>query len=60
MFLLLTVVRVFQYYYHLTTIDCIDLPYYAVSVTVSQIFHRCFSPENRDRIRLFRRLIALD
>ena len=62
-----TVVNHPDFYYHLTTIDGIDLPQFAVFRLKSDIV----TPGNRqryarqiaanwDRIRLFRRLIAFD
>ena len=37
-------------YYHLTAIDGIDLPYFAFSVTESQIIHNFFCPANRGKL----------
>ena len=62
-----TVVRTPQFYYHLTAIDGIDLPHFAVfcffrdRVTVySQLFLPGKWAAKRGRNRLFRRLIVLD
>ena len=46
-----TVVRTPQFYYHLTTIDGIDLPYFAFSVTESQFINNFFCPANRGKLR---------
>jgi len=62
-----TVVKHPDFYYHLTTIDGIDLPHFAVfcffrdSVTdYEQLFLPGKSAAKRGRNRLFRRLIAFD
>ena len=49
MLLLSTVVSHPDFYYHLTTIDGIDLPYFAFSVTESQIINNFFCPAYRGK-----------
>ena len=46
-----TVVRTLDFYYHFITIDGIDLPHFAVSVTESQFINNFFCPANRGKLR---------
>ena len=62
-----TVVKHPDFYYHLTTIDGIDLPHFAVFrmshdivTPISGQRYACKWAAKRDRIRLFRRLNAFD
>ena len=62
-----TVVKHPDFYYHLTTIDGIDLPHFAVFCFFRDLSHRLFTTFSArqiaakwGRIRLFRRLIAFD
>ena len=44
-----TVVKHPDFYYHLTTIDGIDLPHFAFPVTEAQIINNFFCPVNRGK-----------
>ena len=62
-----TVVKHPDFYYHLTTIDGIDLPHFAIFCFSRDLSHRLFTTfsarqiaAKRGRVRLFRRLIVFD